>query len=64
MSLKKGSFTYTGSRDPGGIRNAQIHGVKALHIETQAELDALNRAAAEGRPLALKPAPGQKPPRQ
>jgi len=60
MTLKKGTVTiYDGPG--GGTRTADIAGVQNLHVETQEELDALHRLVAEGKPLPLKPAPGQKP---
>jgi hypothetical protein len=60
MSLPKGTVTFH-SGPGGGTPTAEIHGVQNLHVETQEELDALHRLVAEGRPLPLKPAPGQKP---
>ena len=48
----------------GDPRIADIAGCTGLHINTQEELDTLHRLVAEGKPIPLKPAPGQKPPRR
>ncbi|MGO4440277.1 hypothetical protein [Rhizobium sp. RAF56] len=58
--LPRGSITFTDGRDAGGMRIADITGVTNLQINTQAELDALHKLVAEGKPLPLRPAPGQK----
>jgi len=67
MAFKKGHLTFydgPGGYGPSGLRTVEIHGVQALHVETQAELDALHRLVAEGKPLPLKPAPGAKQPKR
>ena len=62
--LKKGTVTLSPVHGHDGMRIADIAGVNALHVETQAELDMLHRLVAEGKPLPLKPAPGSKQPKR
>jgi len=62
MMLKKGSVTVHQGH-PGDVAHARIHGVANLSIQSQAELDALHRLVREGKPLPLKPSPGQRRPR-
>lgn len=59
--LKKGSVTVHQGH-AGDIAHATIHDCTGLHINSQAELDALHRLVAEGKPIPLTPAPGRRPP--
>ena len=59
--LKKGTVTVSPIHGDSSMAIADIAGVNALHIETQAELDLLHKLVREGKPLPLKPAPGSKP---
>jgi hypothetical protein len=61
--IKKGTIIYRASND--GTANVEIAGCYGLHIETQAELDALlELVKTPGSVLPLQPAPGSKPPKR